>query len=271
MPIGQAINFIGNTIQGAANRKAAQINTDKTIQANKEMSEYAYSKDLEMWNKSNQYNRKQWEDQNTYNSPSAQMQRYKDAGLNPNLIYGTGTTSAGNTSLPSTSQTAKYQAPRQDYNYKPQQIGMAISQYQDTRMKSAQIDNIKEHTETQKLENQLRVGSITSQFAILKAQAKYAKNSAALKKLEQLEKGWIWSMGITQDKHLYELSKSQYQSQQAGTEAALSEWKAGLSKEGMSPTDPWWQRQLKNKWGTIGDWINQFRNVTPMNYPGYNN
>lgn len=36
----------------------------------------------------NELNMQMWEMQNQYNSPSAQMQRYKDAGLNPNLIYG---------------------------------------------------------------------------------------------------------------------------------------------------------------------------------------
>lgn len=34
------------------------------------------------------YNLKSWNLENEYNSPSAQMQRYKDAGLNPLLIYG---------------------------------------------------------------------------------------------------------------------------------------------------------------------------------------
>ena len=29
-----------------------------------------------------------WNRQNQYNSPAAQMQRFKDAGLNPHLIYG---------------------------------------------------------------------------------------------------------------------------------------------------------------------------------------
>jgi len=29
-----------------------------------------------------------WKMNNEYNSPQAQMQRFKDAGLNPNLIYG---------------------------------------------------------------------------------------------------------------------------------------------------------------------------------------
>ena len=35
----------------------------------------------------NEYNLKYWEMQNAYNNPSAQMQRYIDAGLNPNLAY----------------------------------------------------------------------------------------------------------------------------------------------------------------------------------------
>lgn len=38
-----------------------------------------------------------WEQSNEYNSPAAQMQRLKDAGLNPNLVYGSGSV-AGNTS-----------------------------------------------------------------------------------------------------------------------------------------------------------------------------
>lgn len=34
------------------------------------------------------YNMKYWNLQNEYNSPVAQMQRFREAGLNPNLIYG---------------------------------------------------------------------------------------------------------------------------------------------------------------------------------------
>lgn len=42
------------------------------------------------------YDRKMWEKQNEYNSPEQQMMRLKDAGLNPNLAYGSGSVS-GNT------------------------------------------------------------------------------------------------------------------------------------------------------------------------------
>jgi len=38
-----------------------------------------------------------WERETAYNAPLAQMARFKEAGLNPNLIYGTGSASAGNT------------------------------------------------------------------------------------------------------------------------------------------------------------------------------
>lgn len=54
----------------------------------------------------NRQNRKNQEWINKYNSPTEQMARYRSAGLNPNLIYGSGTTSAGNaSSLPSYQRT----------------------------------------------------------------------------------------------------------------------------------------------------------------------
>ena len=49
----------------------------------------------------NEYNTKMWNLQNEYNTPANQMKRYREAGLNPNLIYGNGSSSAGNaTSAP---------------------------------------------------------------------------------------------------------------------------------------------------------------------------
>lgn len=111
--------------------EVARQNTKRTIKANKEQAEYAYSKDLEMWNRQNQYN-----------DPMSQMQRLRDAGLNPNLIYGQGAGGAGNAQ-----QMPKYNAPTLQYNYKPVDIAGVLSQYQDFRMKQAQIDNVKAQEE----------------------------------------------------------------------------------------------------------------------------
>lgn len=96
---------------------------------NKQLAEYAYTKDLEMWNRANEYN-----------SPENQMQRLKDAGLNPNLAYGSGNV-AGNTST----QTPKYQMPEQKYEpvQMPNVLGM-LGQYQDIQQKKAITDNLTE-------------------------------------------------------------------------------------------------------------------------------
>lgn len=91
------------------------------------LSEYSYQKDLEMWNKANEYN-----------SPQAQMERLKKAGLNPYLVYGSGTVS-GNT----TTQTPKYQAMNPEYAQvqmeAPNLLNM-MSVYQDLTNKKAQYD-----------------------------------------------------------------------------------------------------------------------------------
>lgn len=82
----------------AANLEA----TDRTNQANMDLSKFKYQKDLE-----------QWDRENIYNSPSAQMQRFKDAGLNPNLMYGQG--SNGNAATNVRYNQATLQAPKFDY------------------------------------------------------------------------------------------------------------------------------------------------------------
>lgn len=141
MPVwGALINAVGslggsiaNLIQGNREAKVAKYNTDQTILANKNLAEYSYQKDLEMWNR-----------QNEYNSPAQQMERFAKAGLNPNLIYGQG--NSGNAShMPS------YQAPRAEYNYKaksnPLLVMDTIGRYQDLQLRQAQIDNVKSQTD----------------------------------------------------------------------------------------------------------------------------
>lgn len=48
----------------------------------------AYHRQKKLMDKQYEQAVEQWHRQNEYNSPQAQMQRFKDAGLNPDLIYG---------------------------------------------------------------------------------------------------------------------------------------------------------------------------------------
>lgn len=87
--------IVGPIITGTQNRREARIARarDETLaflaeaannmQWNKE-NEYSEK----VWNMQNAYNEQMWHKVNAYNHPMAQMARYKEAGLNPNLIYG---------------------------------------------------------------------------------------------------------------------------------------------------------------------------------------
>lgn len=119
-----AIPFFGSALQSWMNAKQQRENVDRTIAANKELAQYQYSKDLEMWNRGN-----------AYNSPMAQMERLRAAGLNPNMVYGSGApTGATAQTLP------KFNAPTVNYDYAPPiDIPSMIGQFQDFRLRSAQI------------------------------------------------------------------------------------------------------------------------------------
>lgn len=122
----------GNLISGYLDREAANQNNRNTIAANRELAEYSYAKDLEMWNRTNQYN-----------SPQSQMARLKAAGLNPNLVYGTGAVANSSGTPP------RYNPPQVQYSQMPLfNIPQALSAYQDFALKSAQIDNVKANTES---------------------------------------------------------------------------------------------------------------------------
>lgn len=73
--------------------------------------------------------------QNEYNDPAAQMQRYVDAGLNPNLVYGTPNLSAAPSSV-STGQLGNSVAPQVDPLLASQVANIAA----DTKLKQSESD-----------------------------------------------------------------------------------------------------------------------------------
>lgn len=105
------------------------VNQQNINTANKQMAEKAYERDVEMWNR-----------QNEYNNPASQMSRLKEAGLNPNLVYGSGQT-VGNTA----SQLPRYQAPTMQANFQPpSSVLNELSAYADIEVKRAQAENLRQ-------------------------------------------------------------------------------------------------------------------------------
>lgn len=86
----------------------------------------------------------QWKAQNKYNSPTNQMQRLEEAGLNPNLIYGSSAGGAAGNAGPVAPASAPGISAYQDYKIKQGQIRQLDLQNQgieqDNRVKKVAGD-----------------------------------------------------------------------------------------------------------------------------------
>lgn len=77
--VGSSVPFLGNTVQALLNWRAQKKSNERNLQTQKELAQYRYMQDRQMY-----------QDSLAYNTPAAQMKRFRDAGLNPNLIYSRG-------------------------------------------------------------------------------------------------------------------------------------------------------------------------------------
>lgn len=239
--------FLGSIFNGAmsygAQRHANETNIQiarETNEANRQLAEYQWNKNLEMWYLQNQYN-----------SPASQMQRYKDAGLNPNLIYGQG--SSGNaTSLP------KYNAPTmQPVTVHPAvfQIGSALDvlgKYMDYRIKSAQEEQIRQQTENMWWQQH---NLWPHQSSLLQSQRSYWTNNAnRLEALLPFEKRNYNSLinnradmlHLNQLRYEFDRGKWRYQYE---LDKALNDWRVNYLKQ--QERDLYMRNNFFDNWGVL--------------------
>ena len=110
-------------------------NIDKQVSAQKEENQKNRDWNLNLAKLQNQWNIDQWNRENAYNSPAAQMARFKDAGLNPDLAYG-----QQNLSAASPEMTAGEGSQPTDVSNlaNKRTIGDIVSQAATTRLTNAQ-------------------------------------------------------------------------------------------------------------------------------------
>jgi len=160
-------NSIAGVAQSNLDRAQQNANVDKTIAANRQLAQMQFDQ-----------NKNMWAENNRYNSPEAQMARLKLAGLNPNLVYGSGG-STGNSS----GSIPQYQAPRESYDYRAPDIRAplpeSIAQFQDFQLRQAQIDN----TKTQTAATQVGIAN-----AVL--EGKFASESFQERMNQLTQRGW---------------------------------------------------------------------------------
>nr|QJB19328.1 MAG: DNA pilot protein [Microvirus sp.] len=106
---------------------------------------------IEMYNRQRADALSDWNRNNEYNSPSAQMQRFKAAGLNPNLMYGQG--SSGEASPVRSSSVPSYRPEKTNFL---SGVAGGAAGYLDARAQVLQIDNLKKQGDILESEKALK-------------------------------------------------------------------------------------------------------------------
>jgi len=169
---GELWKFIASGVASAAQAVGGWFTGKKNREFNKEEAEKAYKRNMNAWHL-----------QNEYNAPSQQMARLKAAGLNPNMVYGTGTQAAGTAgSAPrKEATTSNIQAPKGDAisNYLMLKQGQLLDAQK--RKVGAEEHYTKVNTERliQEMPNIAKRGNLTDQQA--EATRQQAYNTAQLR------------------------------------------------------------------------------------------
>lgn len=238
MAIGAAL--IGGAVGGLTQGIGSYLSykgQKSANQTNIRLAQEAREHDLDMWNR-----------QNEYNTPAMQMQRLEDAGLNPRLIYGSGTASTGNAVQAQKAPTPEVQ--NELASMKALNAAPLIGLYQDWQVKKAQIDNL----EAQKdVYTQNAIGqSIANAFqkerqpyfgglALSESQEKGARSNIARMDafIRQAERDIIQKYGTDMKK--YQLESVKLGNRERRLNIELDEM---LKPYGMHRGDQLWQRML---------------------------
>lgn len=190
-----------------------------------------------------------WQMQNEYNTPAMQMQRLKEAGLNPNLMYGQGNT--GNASSP---QKAPIPEVGNELSSLAQMsFAPVLSMYQDWRVKNAQIENLKANADATRQNATLTaLRQITQDYTNKKLgvqlpwvnlQEQYKTNIARYKAdQENLRSQYLFETIPATIKQV--MLRNNLLEQQTRSVQLENQFNEQLKPYGMRSTDPLWMRLI---------------------------
>lgn len=259
IPLGLALLLGGisaaGSVAGSALGASAQ---DRANQQNMEIAKMQNAWNLEQWNR-----------ENAYNTPTNQMQRLSEAGLNPNLVYGNGATTQAAASPRAAG--AKMEAFK-DYNFG---LNDATSTYLNTlnteknlelaQSQKAALDAQTLHESVKQAETLARKNLSDFQLGLAKQTEQYSIEAAKLN-AERTRTEIQRSMTDNAIKE-YELrilqplqgkvSEQQLQNLQAQGamliyQGEYEQIKTALAREGININDPLWARQLNQFFNGLG-------------------
>lgn len=209
---------------------------------------------VERYNVERDNAKKDWDMQNTYNSPQQQMARLQQAGLNPNMVYGNGS-AVNQAPEPNQSHTAPYrgEAPQVDlsapvqgyFDTQMQQVQLSNQAKQGTlldaeyALKEAQKLNIEAETLTKNHNNDYLFGSSESRVALIKAQLARANAGVIQDNWRLNTYNPLQADAVRRDNANRTLKGSNLQA-----DTRSKTLMANLQEAGISPNDPAWMRMI---------------------------
>ena len=212
---------LGITSYDASFKYGVSEDTKATNKANKEMNAENNQTQIDLWNAQKEYDYKMWQENNAYNAPTAQVQRLKDAGINPalalsNISTGISNSSAGGQNTPNTT-AATYENPANEVNMKVQNlalIGKQLSdiskQYEETRSLQMQNNwqNVEKSAEIANMLNDKKLKDEAIDNAALSNKLfRDTYNSKRMQIDHDADNAWKLGLNLSAQGHLLELQR----------------------------------------------------------------
>lgn len=239
--IGSGINFLSNNATNRSNDKLARYQND--------------------WNLA------QWKRENEYNLPINQIQRLREAGLNPNLVYG-----GGATTLSASSPKAEraIMRPYTGWNLGGDSFVEAELGYQRLQKDNELADSQIQVNNQQKLESAQRIAESAARKAGmdfdlgLKKDLRQTQLDTALENLNQVRNSNALSQKqqrmMDLEIELMPLKKTMTQKQIHQLDAAIAnlrmnndllKFEKDLNSLGLRRGDPWYIRSVASAWNYV--------------------
>lgn len=158
--LSSIVSGSASLISGLFGAKQQSRNIDKQISAQQVENQKNREYNLDLAKKQNEWSIDQWNRENQYNTPSAQMSRLIKAGLNPDLIYSNGTSGLTSASSPTMTSGAPSQPVDLSNLANKPTVGHVVQQSLNdallgaqTRLIGAQAKKLESETEGQDIHN----------------------------------------------------------------------------------------------------------------------
>lgn len=181
---------LGSAIFGAVN---AQRNRD--AQANQNYLDRQQQEKMFRWNRDAA--REDWNAQNTYNDPINQMNRLRQAGLSPHLVYGKGADTTAQAIRSYNGDAPNQTAPQLDVSNLDNNLMSGF----DIRLKQEQTDNVQADTALKIKEQQVKDAQIAASLA------NTARSKFDLEQADRVKEAVVESVMLGNEKTLMEIEK----------------------------------------------------------------